>query len=486
MFPHKVQDFIKDLQEKISSGDISQAHSLYERNFNELTESYFKNESWPPVEDISSLIQPDDELFRLLYSELYYRHMFVRLQPSVYNRIESFQNYFALFDFILNETDNTFDIPNQWLWDITDEFLYQFQAFSQYRISKKGKKEEEIAFLKEHSDVNVGKVFQYLELLVEKSGITDVLKEARDHSTKIALGTGLTHVRTVLGYFALIGQLRLYSLLGDYHTALKVVEPIDIGSKSLHSRVPAALLTLHYYVGFAFIMMRRYMDAIKTTSMALSLFSKSRVSTRSYQYSNINKMLEQVNGLLSICIVLCPQRLDESVHNTLREKYLEKISRMHRKEEAAFEEVFTFSCPKFIVPVVPAYSDADIGSHDALNQQKAVFMTEVQQQLKLLNVRSFLKLYSTISIVKLSKLLDTTPEETRKLLMLLKHKSHQRSAENVGSLTGNWTSSSEVAFYLEGDVVHLTDVQRHEKNYGDYFVRQISRLEDGITELKQL
>lgn len=35
----------------------------------------------------------------------------------------------------------------------------------------------------------------------------------------------------MLGYFSLIGLLRLHSLLGDYYQALKVLESIDFNKK---------------------------------------------------------------------------------------------------------------------------------------------------------------------------------------------------------------------------------------------------------------
>ena len=45
------------------------------------------------------------------------------------------------------------ELPNQWLWEIIDEFIYQFQAFSQFR-SKLGKKtDEEIDILKSDPEV---------------------------------------------------------------------------------------------------------------------------------------------------------------------------------------------------------------------------------------------------------------------------------------------------------------------------------------------
>ncbi|MDK2413600.1 hypothetical protein QHH03_31395, partial [Aphanizomenon sp. 202] len=73
----------------------------------------------------------------------------------------------------------------------------------------------------------------------------------------------------MLGYFSLIGLLRLHSLLGDYYQAIKVLENIELNKKSMYSRVPACQITTYYYVGFAYMMMRRYADAIRTFSNIL-------------------------------------------------------------------------------------------------------------------------------------------------------------------------------------------------------------------------
>lgn len=51
-------------------------------------------------------------------------------------------------------------LPNQWLWDMVDEFVYQFQSFCQYRAKMKNKTEQEIALLKQND-----KVFIFLFLL---------------------------------------------------------------------------------------------------------------------------------------------------------------------------------------------------------------------------------------------------------------------------------------------------------------------------------
>ena len=40
--------------------------------------------------------------------------------------------------------------------------------------------------------------------------------------------------------------------------------------------------------------------------------------TKSYQNDQINKQTDQMFVLLAICLVLHPQRIDESIHTTLR------------------------------------------------------------------------------------------------------------------------------------------------------------------------
>ena len=47
-------------------------------------------------------------------------------------------------------------------------------------------------------------------------------------------------------------------IVGDYHLALKVLENVELNTKGLYSRVPKCQITIYYYVGFCYLMMRRY------------------------------------------------------------------------------------------------------------------------------------------------------------------------------------------------------------------------------------
>ena len=110
------------------------------------------------------------------------------------------------------------------------------------------------------------------------------------------------------------------------------------------------------------MMMRRYADAIRTFTNILLYVQRTKTmfQTKSYQNDQINKQTDQMFVLLAICLVLHPQRIDESLLTTLREKnYAEKMNKMQRGELAEFETCFTFSCPKFLSPVPPAYESAN-------------------------------------------------------------------------------------------------------------------------------
>lgn len=58
---------------------------------------------------------------------MYYRHLYAIQQPSLEARCESWANYTALFGVIIHGNVNM-QLPNGWLWDMIDEFVYQFQV----------------------------------------------------------------------------------------------------------------------------------------------------------------------------------------------------------------------------------------------------------------------------------------------------------------------------------------------------------------------
>ncbi|XP_065659692.1 eukaryotic translation initiation factor 3 subunit L isoform X3 [Hydra vulgaris] len=480
-----VQKFIIYFYKQICDRNVYEIQQIYDEGFNKLTEQYFMKSAWPEAEDISPLVD-GDKLFLTLYKELYYRHIYSKLKPTMEHRYASYYNYCELFNYILDETaPSTLVLPNQWMWDIIDEFIYQFQAFCQFRAKIMNKTEDEMISLKEnvYKVWNVHSVLNVLYCLVETSRINEQLEVfGNDEDPDTVAGEyGKLPLYKMLGYFSLIGLLRLHSLLGDYYQAIKVLGNVDLNKKSLYSRVPACQVTTYYYVGFAYMMMRRYEDAIRSFVSVLSYVQRAKqvIQTKSYQFEQIKKKTEQMYTLVCICLVLCPQRIDESINQYLREKMLDKMLKMQKGDTSVFEECFSYSCPKFISPIPPNYDSSPANSHlDPFNLQLRMFMVEVQQQSIIPVIRSYLKLYTTMSLSKLASLSELDEGTLQTALLCFKHK--QRTlvwTKGNDALNGEFQSSPETDFFIGNDMIHIADT-KVARRYGDFFIRQILKIDE--------
>ncbi|XP_041473105.1 eukaryotic translation initiation factor 3 subunit L-like [Lytechinus variegatus] len=486
--PEDIKRFLLDFQGNIRDKNVYEINHCYETTFNKLSESYFKNSPWPSADTVAEIVQ-NDEIFLILYKELYYRHILARTQsgPDQQQRFESYYNYCNLFNYILNANGGPVDLklPDQWLWDIIDEFIYQFQEFSKYRSKMALKSEDEISVLKGNPKIwNVHSVLNVLHSLVEKSGINQQLEaygSGVDDPESEASDFGRHPLYKMLGYFSLIGLLRLHSLLGDYFQAIKVLEHIQLNEQTLYSRVAACQVSTYYYVGFAYLMMRRYQDSIRSFTNILLFIQRTNrmLSTGSYQVDVIKKLQDKIYKLLALVLTLHPMRIDESVHMQLRDKLGDKLQKMQRGDLAIFEECFSSACPRFLSPVPPNYEDPNANyNKEPFTLQVKVFMEEVNQQLLIQTIRSYLKLYTTMPVSKLAIFLDLSEEAFRTQLLCFKHKMKNLVwTKGASGLEGEFQSASEVDFYIDGDMIHIADT-KVARRYGDFFIRQIHKFHE--------
>lgn len=264
---------------------------------------YFATSPWPSPQSIASECN-GDPLFLAFYRELTHRHWHAVSRPTLQDRMEGWDVYRELFDELLEtaESDATpesatsgrnpklFIIP-EWTFDILHEFVYQFQGFCQFRTTLYASANkhnllggpgepnpkaphhvvENCAILKDAGDVwNVETVYYYLSRLV-------------------AIGTQaqVPPAYQYFGIFASVALSRLECLLSDYTGCLQAMAPIlespfvvqlikpklltgdedltayepKVFSEVVHS-VFAARISLTYHAGIAFLMLRRYKDAI--------------------------------------------------------------------------------------------------------------------------------------------------------------------------------------------------------------------------------
>ncbi|XP_078428998.1 RNA polymerase I-associated factor PAF67 [Wolffia australiana] len=488
--PDSVKTFIVHMYRHIRERNVYEIHQMYEGSFQRLSERMFRDTPWPSVEAVAPYVD-NDHVFCLLYKEMWFRHIYARLTPTAQQRLESWDNYCSLFGVVLHGVVNM-QLPNQWLWDMVDEFVYQFQSYCQYRAKLKSRTEEELQLLRQYDQAwSVYGVLNYLQALVEKSMIHQILEREKE-GLEVFTSTdgydyeGGSNVLKVLGYYSMVGLLRVHCLLGDYQTGLKCLAPIDINQHGVYTIVIGSHITTIYHYGFACLMLRRYVDAIKEFNKVLLYILKTKqYHQKSPQYDQILKKNEQMYALLAICLSLCPQTklVDESVLSQLKEKYNDKMLRMQRFDDEAYgiyDELFSYACPKFITPSAPVYDEPLTNyNQDAYRLQLKLFLYEVKQQQLLASVRSFLKLYSTISVSKLAAYMDVDEQTLRTILMTYKHKTH-----NVNS-QGKIVSNADIDFCIAEDIIRVLE-PKSTKNYGDYFLGQTLKFEEIINELERV
>ena len=63
----------------------------------------------------------------------------------------------------------------------------------------------------------------------------------------------------MLGYYSLVGLLRVHTLVGDYYSALKAVSPINFNERTnlFAPKIAGCNIALFYYAGFCYLMLRR-------------------------------------------------------------------------------------------------------------------------------------------------------------------------------------------------------------------------------------
>jgi translation initiation factor 3 subunit L len=491
--PDAVDHFLGQLFKSLETRSVAELTRLYEDEFNKLTDKHYKTTKWPSVETVEQELNPGSDLLIIFYKELYFRHIYSRLQTKHADRVGSWQNYCKLLDFIVDELEEgeelSFALPAQWIWDILDEFIYHYQTYCNARgKSAKLMREAEIKEFRDNPDVfETTKVLNYLHKLVKASQIEAYLANPANPQGKTGGAFSDESVK-LIGYFALMQLLRMHSLLADYQLAMHTIERIDLGAEvPLFYQIPACHVTLYYYMGFAYLMLRRYVDSIRTFSDILAFLSKTTgVNSLSYQHDAMVKKQEQMFALLLLALALCPRPLDEGIERTIKDgknDYRDKQARLQRGEMLAFEEIFQYACPKFVSPSPPDYDNIEhFNANEAHARQLHLFLAEVRQQQFLPKIGAYMKLYTAISTSKLAALCEMDEEALRDQLMCVMHKTRQRVRKAGAPMDGDFHSCSEVEFYLDGDMVHI-NAQREERPHSEVFLEHILKYQDLLKKM---
>ncbi|KAF8816396.1 eukaryotic translation initiation factor 3 subunit 6 [Phlegmacium glaucopus] len=516
--PDVVKSFIVHFHQAVLENNLAEITVAYESGWNKYTEKFYARTEWPEAELIAPLVN-DDPIFLILYRELYYRHVYSRLQPNIDDRFHSYENSCELFNYLLNsEGPVQLELPEQWLWDIIDEFIYQYQVFCTWRSKFTSKTQDELSMLAEGGPVwSSYSVLNVLYSLMQKSKINEYIVAQREGKSpeeiaEIVGEYGQRPLYRMLGYFSIIGLLRVHVHLGDFTLALKVMDNVELNQKSPFTRVTACHVATYYYVGFCYIMLRRYPDAIRTFATILNFIMRMRqYHTRSYQYDQINKTADRMYALFAVCHALSPSRLDDNIANIAKERYGEQYTKMaHGGPDSlpAFEELFLYACPKFIAANPPPYDDpiaintlisassqtesptqTSPPQKDATHRHLVLFLADIEAQLPVPTLRSFLKLYTSLGAKKLANFLDADEEALVQEMMVLKQASRSISrvagSESTSLLDGQTITTSDLNFVIDENMVHIAE-STVGRRYAGWFIKNTERTQKILDDLKKM
>lgn len=359
-----------------------------------------------------------------------------------------------LFDMIMKSSESDFCITTQWIYDITQEFAYQFQGFCQFRCQVKNHSPETLSILEANRDAwALSSVVSILR------GLTTRAAAIKSSSSAAAKASALTlnspSIILQFGYFASIELARLECLMGDFTASLSAISSIKLNDRSeLFVQLPLCHFNVYYHTGICYMMLRKFaaaLDVFSEICLHVSRISKPGAATPGLRAGpqQLQRMLDKVLVLTAIASTLCPgSKLDDQVLEMIEAKFAEKVRRLEVGDRSVYLELMESASPKFISPLVPDYSVPANVNHEAASHIQSIFMTEIDQNLSFLKLRSFLGLYATIEVSKLARFNDITDADLCCQLLSFKNKVIAAKAA-AAQARERHTSSSDVHFFVE-------------------------------------
>ncbi|KAE8682659.1 RNA polymerase I-associated factor PAF67 isoform 3 [Hibiscus syriacus] len=123
----------------------------------------------------------------------------------------------------------------------------------------------------------------YLQAFVEKSNIIQILEQEKEGGEQFTATDGYgysggSNVLKVLGYFSMVGLLRVHCLLGDYQTGLKCLLPIDISQQGVNTSVIEDAYGLHLKLFLYEAKQQQLLSGVRTFLKVYSTISLGKIA----------------------------------------------------------------------------------------------------------------------------------------------------------------------------------------------------------------
>jgi len=302
-----------------------------------------------------------------------------------------------------------------------------------------------------------------------------------------------TKILQIFGYFSLVCLLRLHVLNVDYNAALKAVEPIEFRKINIFTKAFPCLITLFYYTGFCYLMTKRYKESVKIFEAVLSSYIKyKQFFSKSFQADAMNKQCDKMLNLLAIALKFYQTPLDENVTSLLKERLGEKLEKLAKYDTNIFNDCFSYGCPKLIPPILNKEHIRTYGFDrnimDTMNQQRDILYAEFQRIQQLNNLDGVLRLYSSIKLDKLAKVMRLTPDQLKELITLYVERNNVNVKDNAFEQTivkKLIESVPKIDLVMEKDIIKINE-QVGKANFTKIFIKNMTKLEEMMQEIQTL
>merc|ERR1712086_714452 len=160
---------------------------------------------------------------------------------------------------------------------------------------------------------------------------------------------------------------------------------------------------------------------------------------------------DKMCALLAIVVHLAPgAQIDDLVLSMVKDRYQDRMTQLSQGFSRDIVEIlFEKACPKFIVPSIPNYEKQVNFSQDVYRRQVFLFLKQASAQSSFAKIRSYLKLYTAMSIPKLARFDNISDDDLRSELLAIKRMMHQTEREaSDAPLDGTPVSALDVHFYV--------------------------------------
>ncbi|CBH15481.1 EIF3-interacting protein, putative [Trypanosoma brucei gambiense DAL972] len=453
--PDEMFNFFNSLNTAVDTGDISSFHNLYENIFPSHLSKYYAAEQgeFRPLPVLQRMEVAEcfgNDTAGKLYSFLCFKHLFTDRDVTAEDAKVSWRTFCDLFVSL----PGSCDIPNWFLWDIFDEFLFQMTVVYQKRFA-------------EGAEWSVTEAVQMMEKVISESGIEEVMESDKaDDITK----SGENHVRWMSGFFGIITVAKINVLLGDYNSALSVLKPLDIygRGKKILAEVAPANVSLMYYVGFSYLMLRRYADASRVFRQSLS----AKVSSRKFS----ERVRLDCAFMHVVSCILCgtqPDNLSWLMDSRKLQVLEDDKELLATGDEERFRDVFDRCSPKFLA--VPPVPPTVCKGMEGKELQARLFLRAVKQQQDTIKLRVYLGVYQTTTTELVKTVLDVNDGLVPLFAMKLTSRQLVHDGVSADLHSGTYVVRAALDCTVEGDNICVVQKSSYRTIESKYFKRMTQR-----------